>query len=76
MRGRLIAALSGAVVVPEAGVRSGALSVAQQAHGIGRLVGAVPGPVTSAASAGCHMLLQQGAASLVISGEDALALFG
>lgn len=76
MRGRLIAALSGAVVVPEAGVRSGALSVAQLAHGMGRPVGAVPGPVTSAASAGCHMLLQQGTAELVTSGEDVLAMLG
>lgn len=73
MRGRIIAALAGAVVVPEAGVRSGALQVAQQAHGIGRPVGAVPGPVTSAASAGCHLLVQQGAARLVTGGDDALA---
>mgnify|MGYP000966946878 CR=1 FL=1 len=74
MRGRLIASLSAAVVIPEAGVRSGALSVAQLAHGMARPVGAVPGPVTSAASAGCHLLVQQGAAQLVTSGEDALAL--
>lgn len=74
MRARLIASLSAAVVIPEAGVRSGSLSVAQLAHGMGRPVGAVPGPVTSAASAGCHLLVQQGAAQLVTSGEDALAL--
>lgn len=74
MRARLIASLSAAVVIPEAGVRSGALSVAQLAHGMGRPVGAVPGPVTSAASAGCHLLMQQDTARLVTSGEDALAL--
>ena len=76
MRGRIIAALAAATVVPEAGARSGSLRVAQLAHGMSRPVGAVPGPVTSAASVGCHLLVQQGAASLVTSGEDALALFG
>lgn len=74
MRGRVIAALADAMVVPEAGARSGALQVAQQAHGIGRPVGAVPGPVTSAASAGCHMLVQQGIAQLITGSVDALAL--
>lgn len=72
MRGRIIASLSAAVVIPEAGVRSGSLSVAQFAHGMARPVGAVPGPVTSAASAGCHMLLQQGTARLVADGADVL----
>lgn len=74
MRSRIIAALSRAVVVTEAGMRSGSLGVAQIAHGLGRPVGAVPGPVTSAASAGCHALIQQGTAQLVTSGADALAL--
>lgn len=76
MRGRIIAALASAVVIPEAGVRSGALSVAQLAHGMARPVGAVPGPVTSAASAGCHKLLQQGSARLVADGADVLGLLG
>lgn len=76
MRGRLIAALASAVVIPEAGARSGALSVAQLAHGMGRGVGAVPGPVTSAASAGCHMLVQQGTARLVAHGGEVLELLG
>lgn len=76
MRGRIIAALASAVVIPEAGVRSGAFSVAQLAHGMARPVGAVPGPVTSAASAGCHMLVQQGTARLVADGADVLGLLG
>ncbi|MBL3689469.1 DNA-processing protein DprA [Leucobacter chromiireducens] len=76
MRGRIIAALASAVVIPEAGVRSGALSVAQLAHGMARPVGAVPGPVTSAVSAGCHMLVQQGTARLVASGSDVLDMLG
>ncbi len=76
MRGRIIAALASAVVIPEAGVRSGALLVAQLAHGMGRPVGAVPGPVTSAASAGCHLLVQQGTARLVTGGADVLDMLG
>lgn len=76
MRDRVIAALASAVVIPEAGVRSGALSVAQLAHGMARPVGVVPGSVTSAASAGCHMLVQQGTARLVGDGADVLGLLG
>lgn len=73
-RGRLIAALSGAVVVTEAGVRSGALHTASSAINLQRPVGAVPGPVTSAASAGCHRLMRDGLASLVATYEDAREL--
>lgn len=76
MRGRIIAALASAVVIPEAGVRSGALSVAQLAHGMARPVGAAAGPVTSAVSAGCHMLMQQGTARLVAYGADVLDMLG
>lgn len=60
-RNRLVAALSSATVVIEAGVRSGAASTAAWARALGRVVCAVPGPVTSAASIGCHALLQSGA---------------
>jgi DNA processing protein len=69
-RNRILAALSGATVVVEAGHRSGSLNVAWQAHSLGRPVGAVPGPVTSAASAGCHRLVQEGVASLVSDAQD------
>lgn len=74
MRSRIIAALSGAVLVTEAGRRSGALHTAELARGLGRTVGAVPGPVTSASSVGCHMLMQDGDARVVTDGADALAL--
>ncbi|MFF3569204.1 DNA-processing protein DprA [Nocardia jiangxiensis] len=67
---RLLAALSSAVVVVEAGLRSNAHDVAAWARGLGRPVFAVPGPVTSAASAGCHRLIQSGATSLITSAED------
>ncbi len=69
-RARLLAALSSATVLVDAGFRSGSLAVAHRASELGRAVGAVPGPVTSAASAGPHSLLQTGVASLVTDGAD------
>ena len=60
-RNRLVAALSGATVVVEAGLRSGAANTAAWARALGRVVCAVPGPVTSSASAGCHALIRGGA---------------
>ncbi|GAA1347950.1 DNA-processing protein DprA [Falsarthrobacter nasiphocae] len=73
-RNRLIAALSGAVVVVEARVRSGALSTANHALTIGRDVGAVPGNITSELSAGCHALLQTTASAVIAEPDDALRL--
>lgn len=58
-RNRLIAAASRATVVIEAGRRSGSLNTAGHAASIGRPLGAVPGPVTSPASAGCHRLIRE-----------------
>ncbi|RXZ42420.1 DNA-processing protein DprA, partial [Agromyces binzhouensis] len=58
-RNRLIAAAAGATVVLEAGMRSGSLNTAGHAAALGRPLGAVPGPVTSPASAGCHRLLRE-----------------
>ena len=74
-RNRLVAALSGATVVVEAGIRSGAASTAAWARALGRVVCAVPGPVTSSASAGCHALLQAGA-ELVTRTEDVREIIG
>ncbi len=73
-RNRLIAALGGATVVVEAGQRSGALNTAGYARDLGRPVLAVPGPVTSAMSVGCHRLLQRDdrPAHLVTSVADVL----
>lgn len=68
--GRLLAALSGAVVVVEAGARSSALDIARWARHCGRAVFAVPGPVTSAASTGCHRLIQSGTTALATCAED------
>ena len=74
-RNRLVAALSGATVVVEAGIRSGAASTAAWARALGRVVCAVPGPVTSAASMGCHALLQAGA-ELVTRAEEVREIIG
>lgn len=74
-RNRLVAALSSATVVVEAGVRSGAASTAAWARALGRVVCAVPGPVTSMASAGCHELLRSGA-ELVTRPEEVIEIVG
>ena len=71
-RTRLMAALSAATVVVEAGARSGSMKVAQFAHDLGRNVRAVPGPVTSATSVGPHRLVREGNATLVTCAEDVL----
>jgi DNA processing protein len=73
-RNRIIAALGAVTVVVEAGQRSGALNTAGHARDLGRPVLAVPGPVTSAMSVGCHRLLQreEQPAHLVTSVADIL----
>jgi len=68
-RNRLIAALSQVTVVVEAAWRSGAMITAGEAVSLGRAVAAVPGPVTSAASAGCHRLLREGAVCVTDADE-------
>lgn len=75
-RNRLIAALTGATVVVEAAARSGALSTAAWASALDRPVGAVPGPVTSVASVGCHLLLRDRGAVLVGRTADVVELAG
>lgn len=75
-RNRIIASLSVGTLVTEAGARSGSINTAGHAASVGRALGAVPGPVTSAASAGCHRLLREYGASLVSNGREALELLG
>ncbi|WP_350353403.1 DNA-processing protein DprA [Microbacterium sp. A8/3-1] len=75
-RNRLIAALGHATVVIEAGWRSGSLNTAGHAAALGRPLGAVPGPVTSAASAGCHRLLREYDAQCVTSAQEVRELWG
>lgn len=78
-RNRVIAALCSDLVVVEAGLRSGSVNTVTHAESLNRTalhpirVHAVPGPVTSAASAGTHDLIRSGRARLVTSAEDVLA---
>ncbi|MCV7261388.1 DNA-processing protein DprA [Mycobacterium shimoidei] len=74
-RNRLVAALAGAAIVVEAGLRSGAANTAAWARALGRVVGAVPGPVTSSASTGCHVLLRDGA-EVITRAADIVELVG
>jgi DNA processing protein len=71
VRNRIVAALALGTVVVEAAARSGSLSTAARAADLGRHVMAVPGPVTSAQSTGCHELLRKGA-TLVRDASDVL----
>jgi DNA processing protein len=72
VRNRLIAALSRGSVVVEAAVRSGALNTARWAQQMMRPVMGVPGPVTSAMSAGVHQMLREGMAVPVTDGDEVL----
>ena len=70
-RNRVIAALSPVTVVVEAAWRSGSSITAREAVELGHDLAAVPGPVTSAASAGCHRLLRDGATCVTDAAEIA-----
>ncbi|GAB7098882.1 DNA-processing protein DprA [Thermobifida fusca] len=72
VRNRLIAALTPGTVVVEAGQRSGAMNTAAHAQELGRTLMAVPGPVTSALSAGCHRLLRDYQAVCVTGARDVM----
>ncbi|MEV6058457.1 DNA-processing protein DprA [Nocardia asteroides] len=69
-RNRLIATLGDGVVVVEAGLRSGARNTVKWARRLGRPAMAVPGPVGSVSSTGCHRMIREGEALLVTRAED------
>ncbi|RKT86415.1 DNA processing protein [Saccharopolyspora antimicrobica] len=75
-RGRLLAALGVATVVVEAGRRSGVLPIARTAAAMGRRVYGVPGPITSATSAGVIDLLCTGVATPIAATEHIISQEG
>ncbi|MFI6919344.1 DNA-processing protein DprA [Nonomuraea spiralis] len=76
IRNRLIAALTRGTAVVEAALRSGALNTVGHALSLNRHLGAVPGPTTSALSAGCHKLLRERKAVCVTTPEEMIELVG
>lgn len=75
-RNRLIAAMSDGTVIVEAGLRSGSRSTVTHAVKLLRPVAAVPGPITSMVSAGCHEEVRSGRAELVTDAAEVAELFG
>jgi len=75
-RNRLIAGASNATIVLEAGWRSGSLNTAGHAAALGRPLGAVPGPVTSPTSTGCHRLIREYDAVCVTDADEMAELAG
>jgi DNA processing protein len=70
IRNRIIAAMTRGTVVVEAALRSGALNTARHARDLCRPVMALPGPVTSEQSAGCHELIRDYGAMCVTCASD------
>jgi DNA processing protein len=73
-RNRIIAALSKSTLVVEAAFRSGSLRTARDAAELMKPVMAIPGPINSPSSEGCHRLIGERAAELVTSVADAIEL--
>jgi DNA processing protein len=70
-RNRIMAAIAGMTIVVEAAEPSGSLITAEEVTRLDRMLGAVPGPVTSRTSAGTHALIRDGAA-LIRGAQDVL----
>ncbi|MEY3185892.1 MAG: hypothetical protein RIR58_628 [Actinomycetota bacterium] len=73
-RNRIIAAMTKGTIVVEAAFRSGSLRTARDAAELMRIVMAVPGPISSPTSDGCHRLIGERCAEIVTSVSDALEL--
>jgi DNA processing protein len=72
-RNRINAALARGTVIIEAAERSGTLATARHASDLDRPLMAIPGPVTSAMSAGCNTLIRHQRAACVTSAADIIA---
>jgi len=72
VRNRVIAALATGTLVVEAGERSGAVNTARHARDLGRRLMAVPGPVTSDQSAGCHRIIRDWQGTLVTNAAEVI----
>jgi DNA processing protein len=72
VRNRVIAALAAGTLVVEAAQRSGALNTARHARDLQRRLMAVPGPVTSDLSAGCHQIIREWQGTLVTSAAQVI----
>ena len=72
VRNRVIAALATGTLVVEAGQRSGAVNTARHARDLRRRLMAVPGPVTSDLSAGCHHIIREWQGALVTSAAEVI----
>jgi DNA processing protein len=72
VRNRVIAALAPGTLVVEAGQRSGALNSARHARDLNRRLMAVPGPITSDLSAGCHHIIREWQGTLVTGAAEVI----
>jgi DNA processing protein len=70
VRNRIISGLCRALVVVESGLRGGSLITARHAADQSRDVFAVPGPVFSPQSQGCHHLIRDGGAKIFTKSSD------
>ncbi len=74
VRNRVIAALSRGTLVVEAAMRSGAINTARHARELNRPLMAIPGPITSEQSAGCHELIRESGAACVTGARDVIEM--
>jgi len=72
VRNRVIAALATGTLVVEAGERSGAVNTARNARDLGRRLMAVPGPITSEMSVGCHRIIREWQGTLVTTTTEVI----
>ncbi|MFT9397113.1 MAG: DNA-processing protein DprA [Bifidobacterium psychraerophilum] len=72
VRNRIIAALSGTVVIVQARTRSGALNTAHWANTLCREVYAIPGSIETPHHAGCNALIRDHQAEALLNAEELL----